>query len=68
MSHVYMACSSPLPGMQVLDLYVLCMYVGFMAELCDTWLKLVGLKKGGANLVVDPLLTSPSVAAKGDLC
>lgn len=57
-----------MPGMQVLDLYVLCMYVGFMAELCDTWLKLVGLKKGGANLVVDPLLTSPSVAPSGGFC
>jgi hypothetical protein len=26
------------------------MYVGFMAEMFDTLLKLVGLRKGGANL------------------
>ncbi|WIA39641.1 hypothetical protein OEZ86_005718 [Tetradesmus obliquus] len=50
MTHIYMATKSPLPGMEVLDLYVLCMYVGFMAEMFDTLLKLVGARKGGANL------------------
>lgn len=37
MTHVYMASRSALPGMAVLDLYVLCMYVGFMAEMVDSW-------------------------------
>lgn len=60
MSHIYMASRSPLPGIEVLDLYVLCMYVGFMGEMFDTWLKLVGLKRGGANLVVEGMQTSPS--------
>jgi hypothetical protein len=50
MTHIYMASKTMTPGMEVLDLYVLCMYVGFMAEMFDTLLKLVGLRKGGANL------------------
>jgi hypothetical protein len=50
MTHIYMASKTMAPGMEVLDLYVLCMYVGFMAEMFDTLLKLVGLRKGGANL------------------
>lgn len=51
LTHIYMASPSYAPGMQILDLYVLCMYVGFMGVMFDTLLKLVGLRRGGANLV-----------------
>lgn len=50
MTHIYMASQSQVPGMCILDLYVVCMYVGFMAEMFDTLLKLVGVRRGGANL------------------
>lgn len=50
MSHIYMATRSALPGFEILDLYVLCMYVGFMDVVGDTLLKLTGITKGGANL------------------
>jgi hypothetical protein len=38
------------PGWNIVDLYVICMYVGFMDEVFDTWLKLTGIRNGGANL------------------
>jgi hypothetical protein len=50
MSHIYMANKHYAPGWNIVDLYVICMYVGFMDEVFDTWLKLTGIRKGGANL------------------
>jgi hypothetical protein len=50
MSHIYMANKHYAPGWNIVDLYVICMYVGFMDEVWDTWLKLTGIRKGGANL------------------
>jgi hypothetical protein len=50
MTHIYMASRTYAMDMKILDLYILCMYVGFMAEMSDTLFKLVGLRKGGANL------------------
>jgi hypothetical protein len=38
------------PGWNIVDLYVICMYVGFMDRVWDTWLKLTGIRAGGANL------------------
>lgn len=45
-----MANKHYMPGMSIVDLYVICMYVGFMDTVVDTWLKLTGIRKGGANL------------------
>lgn len=50
MSHIYMANKHYAPGWNIVDLYVICMYVGFMDEVFDTWLKLTGIRNGGANL------------------
>jgi hypothetical protein len=50
MSHIYMANKHYMPGWSIVDLYVICMYVGFMDTVWDTWLKLTGIRRGGANI------------------
>jgi hypothetical protein len=44
MTHVYGALDSPIPGVNILDQYILMMYVGFLGDLLDTLYKLAGLR------------------------
>jgi hypothetical protein len=60
LTHIYMANKHCLPGWSIVDLYVICMYVGFMDTVVDTWLKLTGIRKGGANLGGGGMASAPS--------
>ena len=49
MPATYSAIRSSVPGMVVLDQFIMMTYAGFWGGLTDLWLKLVGLRKGQSS-------------------
>lgn len=67
MTHVYGVTHDSLVSMNMLDQYVLLMYVGFLGNLFDTLLKLAGLRKDMQNSFSDDCASVARAASAASL-